>query len=691
MGMNNIKQTIMIKNLLFSMVLSAFAVTASAQTTLVKQMPKKNIAKAEKFAKLPADMVKPTATGMWVNMADLNTTVTARKAPMKAGEQYEEQFWWAHAKVGALTAYNLDVNYPSTFDFATIVPAGYEGAVIDSIAFFIASKSTVSNVRAWVGSNVYADIAQADGGCYSVTDVKDFSDAPNHTNYVKLAQPYTVSKGGCFVGYSFTMSQAAGPLILWCGEDENPEAEVDGGTIVRHNDITGGQWMSAYGAQWGNVAIMAHLKIPEMPLAMSAVGIVESVALPNTDSEFVLYIASECYKSIENISYVLKINDVATAEQTFTFPSPLPAKEQTAIYLPYKTPADLGMATIEVEITKVNGEENKSETKSAIGNLIVIEKSAERISVVEEFTGTWCGYCPAGHVGLENIKRDLGNSVITLAGHATTDASIVEPMQCNKYVQEVMADWAYSFPSMAVDRNYVGNPYAGLNETWEYGATVLVNAVKQVYHSEATVALKADWTGADSTAIAVEATASFLYDRYDGADTSYGFAFILSEDGMSGTGSEWLQANYFSGAQGMPADLGMFTGGGQYVQMSYNHVVVDCWDATAGAAGSVKEVIADYPAKYTTTLSIAGNTLIQKKTNLHLTALLISRNNGSIVNAAQVPLGAGAASGIDGVVADGSLKEVARYNANGVKLSAPQKGLNIVKLSNGSTIKLMVK
>ena len=48
-------------------------------------------------------------------------------------------------------------------------------------------------------------------------------------------------------------------------------------------------------------------------------------------------------------------------------------------------------------------------------------------------------------------------------------------------------------------------------------------------------------------------------------------------------------------------------------------------------------------------------------------------------------------SGINGVVNGKQLTEVARYTIDGVKLTAPQQGLNIVKMSDGSTIKVMVK
>ena len=40
---------------------------------------------------------------------------------------------------------------------------------------------------------------------------------------------------------------------------------------------------------------------------------------------------------------------------------------------------------------------------------------------------------------------------------------------------------------------------------------------------------------------------------------------------------------------------------------------------------------------------------------------------------------------------NGELREVARYTVDGRKISVPQRGLNIVKLSDGSTIKILIK
>lgn len=50
-----------------------------------------------------------------------------------------------------------------------------------------------------------------------------------------------------------------------------------------------------------------------------------------------------------------------------------------------------------------------------------------------------------------------------------------------------------------------------------------------------------------------------------------------------------------------------------------------------------------------------------------------------------------ATTGVNGITDNAAVTEVARFAADGSRLSAPQKGLNIVKLSNGKTIKYINK
>jgi hypothetical protein len=48
-------------------------------------------------------------------------------------------------------------------------------------------------------------------------------------------------------------------------------------------------------------------------------------------------------------------------------------------------------------------------------------------------------------------------------------------------------------------------------------------------------------------------------------------------------------------------------------------------------------------------------------------------------------------TGIGTAKNDATVKEVARYNADGIRILKPQKGLNIVMMSDGSKLKVIVK
>lgn len=97
-----------------------------------------------------------------------------------------------------------------------------------------------------------------------------------------------------------------------------------------------------------------------------------------------------------------------------------------------------------------------------------------------------------------------------------------------------------------------------------------------------------------------------------------------------------------------------------------------------------------FEANFSITLSTAW-----VKKDLKLIAFLNKHNENDYTdNAIENSIGCDYpydATGINGVVSDGNNVEVARYTVDGQLLSAPQKGLNIVKMSNGQTMKVMVK
>lgn len=74
------------------------------------------------------------------------------------------------------------------------------------------------------------------------------------------------------------------------------------------------------------------------------------------------------------------------------------------------------------------------------------------------------------------------------------------------------------------------------------------------------------------------------------------------------------------------------------------------------------------------------------------TALASAMNDLWVDNTNMVAVGESDLTGIsNNVINWNDVKEVSRYTIDGQKLNAPMKGVNLVKLSNGKTIKVVVK
>ena len=135
--------------------------------------------------------------------------------------------------------------------------------------------------------------------------------------------------------------------------------------------------------------------------------------------------------------------------------------------------------------------------------------------------------------------------------------------------------------------------------------------------------------------------------------------------------------------------------------MVYNHVALMSQNLTGTTTGEIKApIVADAKQSASTTFDISNgvkgsflqNELIQDKSKLKVVAMLINTETGEIVNADEKEIAAYDPTGIENVTATGEeAVEVARYALDGTQLSVPTKGVNIVKMSDGTTKKVIVK
>ena len=278
-----------------------------------------------------------------------------------------------------------------------------------------------------------------------------------------------------------------------------------------------------------------------------------------------------------------------------------------------------------------------------------------RNSVVEEFTGTWCGNCPRGIVGMQRLQEDFGDHFIGIAVHTGTG----EPMVIPAY-PDVQGDLlpGSGAPSCAIDRvQYKFDPYSGSGErgATHYGIDADFARALSV-PTEAKVELQAAWNDEYLWDVRYTVTTTF---NINSPTAPYRLILVLTEDGLTGTDDNWRQVNYFSseyeasaGANYQDDDMAEWRAAPYYVTgVVYDHVAVNTVGIRTGIVNSITAPVAAYePQTYINTVTTLANhtqKIIQDKQRLHAIAILINTGTGEVVNAAKCAI---LPYGSDGIV-----------------------------------------
>ena len=673
-----------------------------------------------------------------LNMPMLSANAKVAKAEKAAVD--EGLTWFSYITSNDLGAVGFDalasglgVDFlagQNKYNIAFLAPGNYAKAKIDSVEFWVLSGCQYDNLTVWVSSVKYETVEgknylsfpeSADKADAKVVvpaaDVKAVLDKLP-ANYVgpisvKLPTPFTIPADGALVGYSYDGKSSDKSIVL-----AGISSEAAG--CFFQYDYEGERNFESLSSIVGmSSSIQIGLDVSDCEANDATVSAnPELTTLVNTKQQYPFYITNNSAKPITQLTYSISVDGVNGAEKSLDLSSPIEPMETASI--PYTTAfEDDGVHTVELNISKVNGNTNINKHSSAEYSIIALEKSADRVSVVEEQTGTWCGWCPRGHVALDLLNKQLGDKVVTLAGHYANGESQVDPMnilgdnitsQAERFADYGLVAMTLSsllggggLPGAMFDRVVAADPYVGANTTkgkngtYEYGATDLVNLLKEENPSEADFSMTASWADDKNTDIKVDLTTTFNYNRF--GSFPYGVAFVLSENGMTGQGATWKQLNYYSKLAGVNGasdfnnpDMAAWFKAGSYVSTTYDNVVVQAWNPLGDAAivdKSKTDIDKGEVIHFSTTLKVNSD-LIQNYNNLTLSALLVNLNSLAVVNAAKVVLG-NCAAGIEDVNSEANNNVVSRYNVNGMRINGAQKGLNIVKLANGKVVKMAVK
>ena len=336
-------------------------------------------------------------------------------------------------------------------------------------------------------------------------------------------------------------------------------------------------------------------------------------------------LAGEGMEPVTSIGYTITTGGTVTEHQ-LELTDPVTFMMTAEVLVPIDADASVGESNKVFKLTKVNGVANECTTGNmqASGKLVTVAKKPKVVPVVEEATGTWCGWCARGIPGLALLNKIYRDDVITLAVHGGGNG---DPMILDNYQLD-----AFSYPSCTINRGEVVDPYYGSGST-AFGISREVEAVQRSY-VPAGIEVTADWADANQTKISVKATTTFVENV---SNANYRIGYVLAEDGLSGTTPAWYQTNYYAGSSLKDDNLVNLTGGeSKITNVVYNYIPVAAYEPFEGIEGSVPATITkDVAMEHAYTIDIAGNNRIQDKQKLSVVALLIDKDTKKIVNAAK--------------------------------------------------------
>lgn len=181
-----------------------------------------------------------------------------------------------------------------------------------------------------------------------------------------------------------------------------------------------------------------------------------------------------------------------------------------------------GSSTLSATITNVNGLVDNDATDDAkIIEVNAVKPADGKIVIAEEGTGTWCGWCPRGTVAMDQMARDFDGFYQGIAIHNG------DPMAVDAYDQDLNVS---SYPSALVDRGTEIDP-----------GDIKVDFMERIIVQPS--AMISNGASVDGDSLNVSLTVVFN----TGASGNWKIACVLTEDNVTGVGSNYAQSNSYSG------------------------------------------------------------------------------------------------------------------------------------------------
>lgn len=651
------------------------------------------------FAFLGIANVKAQSLQLKEGPAQFQKSARKALAPRKAIEVGEGQTWFGYYDPTGML-YEVGSGKKGTCMWAIYLP--YEKAPnghIDGVRFLWQGE-TYDDLKVFLSTS---QITNADDAEIAVINLKkeDVDAQEGITKEFAFDKSYDIPEEGVYVGVSYNITRdipscdysSSEAYDAWCAEywnDAYPIFSYWQTDVVPYSLYCFAEgdygWFDYPGYdQPLSLALDLLLGGIEYPHnAAEAANFGQTYMLINDVANLPVTITNKGDLSVTSLGYKVEIEGQEVQTGTVTLDTPIEKMDQSMdVYFPVRSVNVTGRQSVKLTITEVNGVANEVEAPAAVGYIFVMAQSEQMKPFIEEFTGTWCGWCVRGMLAMERLDEDFGNDVVLAAVHYNDVMTLKDYYSVTRYFSD-------GFPSLTLNRLATMDPYYAIYDMSSANAYKIKDFVEIVKGmiTPGSIEVEASWTDETRTKIEVNTTTTF---QFNAEESPFAIGYLLLADGLTGEGSDWMQHNSYSGnasaAQG-DEDLLPYVDMDKDFTTVFNHVPVAVYGINNGMTGSIEgDVQIGQPISSTFEIDITDNTLVQDKEKLSVAAVLIDKRSWEIINSDKNFISV--TTGINNVTDGTTVVPTARYSLSGQRIGKERKGLNIVRQSDGSTKKVI--
>lgn len=499
-----------------------------------------------------------------------------------------------------------------------------KGHKIHTLRVSMFSVKGLTNAKVWIRKNL--------------NDTKNITEQAHAFNKgsakswmdITLDKPYIADGEEFYIGYSVNSTSSV----------QTQSRPVGFSTDTDHPDgiylqLNGGAWTNYYGQGFGALAIMAVGEGETLNNNLAINNIKSDYFALGQKGELKIELTNLGKQTINNIDieYTLAgvTKELKGVQATNVLGKPIPTFGNGNCTIHIQAPNEGGKADFKLKVTKINGNDDEDMSNNEAGiSIPLLTKFGQHKVVIEEVTGTWCGWCPRGAAGLERLARDLKDKSVCIAVHSG------DKMETASYAG--IGQYGSGAPRAVVDRSMVCDPYFG-DKKYAFGiGDVVKERAAKIVPFDVFIDV-ADGSNATTKNI----TANLLFYG-DMGKCDYKVAFVLLEDGLIGS-----QSNSYAGTAGQPEDLAKYSS----MPSKIKDFVFDDVARDISAFGGInywtgQEILANQPLTYTYRMNVSN----AKNIDNCGVAVLVFNKDGVIVNANEITFKE-AATGIEDAANNG--------------------------------------